>query len=791
MKKVYLMKGMAALTLGLVVASCNKMNFDGNNTVTPEQAKANAEAQLGVTIDPNQDWNMTGEVEASVAVNGFQGATYTVTIYDANPLTGEAVTAYGSKTVQSGQTANFKFIAPKGLVSVYAGLKDAKGYTYVKPTVIVNGKLETAFGGASAASAPAFRAAAHRGAADDFVVAVREMPDLSAYIDDAVAISDDNNTTNPANTVHHYLIPEGTTWSKNIPLIQSGSGISVYVQGTLNINAEQRVNGGCVFIVGPKGTVNIASGTQLVTNANNNANTVGSFYVYPDGKVQGEGTLQFANGTSSYNYNGGTIDVGTINNNGGTLYNAGTIEADNMQGGAGFSIYENAGKVHIGQAAKGSSTANTRIHNNCWWECDGTLSCRNIQQGEGAYIKAGNLEMSGSEDGSGDAAYIWAKANSLIDVPGAVAFNGVDIVGPTTENEYAYLQFGYAETSYGAHGLTTAMNYATAWVDGKEVVTSGAIINNIRLSVDHFDTNFNKYNNRANPYQCLLDMLNGEFAASYQYDIDTSGEWASFKKWPTIGNGNAQLVAKGQVDELVTEDECSPGIQIVPPTPIIENGPVYSYAFEDTWQGDYDMNDVVLKVRQEKETTNNVVTSDKIIVKLVASGATLDLNIRLYDYSATGEKGYGESFTVLSKNGYDEVHDLFGVDKKTMVNTGNGATAAAVTFELNNSDGKYNNADGVFDPAKLRFAIYSAEQGEVRLAGNGESPFGIIIPENWKWPIERVNITNAYKKLDADAEGEGNEDQSFASFAETVGSALNWFKYPTGQVYTTTVQEDF
>jgi len=757
--KKYLMIAVA----GLAIASCNKMDDYGPQRASDAEAVANAENALGVTIDPNQSWLMTTKVEANIPVKGFYGAKYVVTIYDQNPLTGKEVTVLGRTTVTSGQTANFTFTAPKGLVGVFAAIKDEKGYTYTKPAVIVDGMVETSFGGASA-SAPGFTraAAVTRGAADNFTIPTRTMPNLSTYIDDAVAITDANNVTSGGG-VEHYLIPEGTTWDKNIPLIQSGSGISVYVQGTLNINAEQRVNGGCVFIVGPKGTVNIASGTQLVTNANNNAGTVGSFYVYPGGKVKGEGTLQFANGTGSYNYNGGTIDVGTINNNGGTLYNAGTIEADHMLGGAGLSIYENAGKVHIGEAAKGSGTANTRIYNNCWWECDGTLACRNIQQGAGAYIKAANLEMSCAEGNTGDVAYIWAKENSLIDISGSAAFNNVDIVGPTEDNNWAYIQLGRVVNSNG-HGyqdtaLKTNTNYTPGSDGGIQQMTVGAIQNNIRISCDNPETDTNMYSSSA--YELVLDMLNGERAYTAGQADPSWPEWRAF---PRKGNGNAEIVAKGQVDEVKTESECSPGVVVVPPIIIPEGKPIYSYAFEDTRKGDYDMNDVVIKAQETED-------GSKINLTVVASGATLDLNIRLYP-AATPDAGkvakYQGDPTNLKYNNQEEVHAMLGVPSGTMVNTGTGETATPITIQIDK---------GSYDPAALPLAIYSVKEGEMRLAGAGEAPFGVIIPLDWSWPRERVCITTAYNETDTD---EG--DQSFGTFASEAGKALNWFNHPTKSV---------
>ena len=781
MNKKYLMKGFAALALIAGFSSCVK-DVEGVDPVEQEAAgKENAELQLGLTIPDGQTWDMASQVTATVTVNGDYGANYIVNIYENNPFINNSATILGRASVVSGGTAEFTFTCPKSVVSAFAAIKDEKGYTYVKPVAVVNDKIETTFGGESAAGSRSLRAA-RRSAADDATIATRTMPDLSAYIDDAVAITTENNTTNPSNTVTHYLIPEDTEWSANIPLIQSGSGISVYVQGTLNINAEQRVNGGCVFIVGPKGTVNIASGQQLVTNANNEAGTVGSFYVYPGGTVQGSGTLQFANGTGSYNYNGGTIDVGTINNNGGTLYNAGTLEADIMEGGAGRSIYENAGKVHIGKCVKGSSTANTRIYNNCWWECDGDIYCRNIIQGEGAYIKGANLGMSGSEDGTGDTSYIWAKSSSLIDIPGYVAFNGFDIVCPTGDG-YAYLQFGEATgTSRSDLGeayhdkLGISMVYATAYGDNGQYMTT-AISNNIRLSLDTYDLNWNFY--EPSPCGKLLDMLNGTRAytvGAYNEDQAQWGEYGGhWDELPQVGNGNAVLVQKGQVNDVVTEDECSPGIDIVDPKPIYEEPLVYTYAFEDQiYAGDYDMNDVVLKVsfpvtERNKNGEVTKIDSTKLNVTMVAAGATFKIKAYI-----------GETALFDGK----EIHDAFGKYNaaagatQSMINTGNGKAISAepVSDQISvpaNWDGDFNKLNvwiwvNPESEAKSETKIYFTEQKKY--------PYAVMIPNDWAWPTERTNISI----------GGGTGDNvlgAYAGSSDATTTPLDGYNYPNNSFF--------
>ena len=117
---------------------------------------------------------------------------------------------------------------------------------------------------------------------------------------------------------------------------------------------------------------------------------------------------------------------------------------------------------------------------------------------------------------------------------------------------------------------------------------------------------------------------------------------------------------------------------------------------------------------------------------------------------------------------------MWGVDPGTMVNTGAGANKAAFVVQ------QVDYAD--YDPSKLRLAIYSESQGEMRLAGSGQAPFGVVIPADWKWPKERVRITSAYNQKNAADQPEEDKDQSFETFAGEMGKAELWYNYPTGSV---------
>lgn len=527
-------------------------------------------------------------------------------------------------------------------------------------------------------------------------------------------------------------------------------------------DGEQRVGGGATIVIANGGELNIPANAYMTFV--NQARIV----VMPGGKITGAGSIYITNGTAEdgYGYNGGEITIGKFCNNFGTFYNASNMTVGTLEGPSTNSIYINHGKMVVNNAPKSSQTANMRIWNDCWFECNNTLACRVIIQGQGAYLKTGNLEMSCSEDATPDPSYIYAKGNSLLDVTGASAFNNVNIVGPEG-SDYAFIQLNYVEDAYGEHNLSTATNYTVT-----NGVMEHAITNNIYLSIDHLNVTNNAYT--MNACEKVINMLNGTNTLEYNKKMADQYAREGAVLFDQQGNGNAVLVNKGAYNVAAVEaSECSPGIDPIEEEeipPIEETNPIYSYAFEDTNGGDYDMNDVVLKV-QEFTDGGGV---KKLLIKLVAAGATLNLNIRLYEAAdPVGDEvaHYGNSFVVLAAddNGETEVHAMFGVDEGMMVNTRAGVTARPVEITIDK---------GNYDPEHMPFAIYSEQNGEMRLAGAGEAPFGVAVPMDWKWPAERVRISSAYNRINSNYEG----DQSFGTFASEAGSALHWYNYPTQNV---------
>ncbi len=148
----------------------------------------------------------------------------------------------------------------------------------------------------------------------------------------------------------------------------------------------------------------------------------------------------------------------------------------------------------------------------------------------------------------------------------------------------------------------------------------------------------------------------------------------------------------------------------------------YMMCFEDTPLADYDLNDVVLKFQRTSDT--------EVEVSLVACGAYDELYLR------------GLNGNVL--NGNLEIHDMFGVDQQTYINTDGRTTLEPITdkFEI--------GADLPIRQFMKQVYIVDKTTGtEIRLSEQGESPYAIIVPGNIRYPMEKVCMTDAYPDFKA------------------------------------------
>ena len=171
----------------------------------------------------------------------------------------------------------------------------------------------------------------------------------------------------------------------------------------------------------------------------------------------------------------------------------------------------------------------------------------------------------------------------------------------------------------------------------------------------------------------------------------------------------------------------------------------YTFCFEDREIGDYDMNDVVIKATRINQTT--------VEYSIVACGAYDQLQVR----NVNGAKIKDDA----------EIHALFGVSANTFINTQKGATAyEAVTDQVTVSK------DFSFLNAATQPYIHNVTMNkDVKLSQKGEDPHGIMIPYDFRWPLEKVCIKDAYLRFN-----EWGQDSRINS--------TDWYKYPVeGKVY--------
>ena len=183
----------------------------------------------------------------------------------------------------------------------------------------------------------------------------------------------------------------------------------------------------------------------------------------------------------------------------------------------------------------------------------------------------------------------------------------------------------------------------------------------------------------------------------------------------------------------------------------------WTLAFENAgMDNDFDFNDVVLKV-----TPNT--TTHKAEVKLLATGAQRKTEV-YYNGTLLGE-----------------VHDLFGVDTKTMVNTtSTKATKKAVT--LNSIEWP---EDSTMEAQRMKFSlkVYNEDDTIDRkfsmadLLNDRKSPQALCVAGDWQWPKERVNVYTAYPLIGKWGVNFNNSEYS------------NWYAHPKENTVVTPLSE--
>lgn len=783
MKKMYLMKGMAVIACGLVVASCNKadtFNPYADQEAKEQEFKNNFESNVmgGRSIDANQTWSTAKAVQ--VTVNPRQSGT--LKIYTENPI-GNLVAPLYTANVTAGSKTTFTIAKPADITTLYAAVLDNNSSILdVMPFAATAEKVSVDLNLPNVSAANAQR---------------RALPQAPTFRDDAPAMPTKYSNTVPANAKYakdyqNYqkgdVIYVNTAYSSlNNP--QNIEDLTIYVDGNVTYYGQTNQNGnGTTFCVTQNSTLKLGAVSERLTVylapgatldvsealdwqglsytdwTGAKATTLtftkenAALYMSAGSKVIG-GNLYFKDGYTVLN-EGGTIETTNLHvENGAILYNKNVVKASaaielrNTKGeivndgeltGASMDLdagayFHNLGTTRISGHTKLTNT-------NSRWMNDGKFYSKTFEvtggngnaiafnncymEVEGQFhMNEGYFVMNGGEEAGASVvcgSFYWHSNNyfkmgskSLLKVKGDLLAEGANSGG------YGFYGEGdeYAVIQANAITINSVEQFRIAYFKNLFVATD-----------NHFAQGYKDAPNTNQPY--------------YYYDT-------------TVKFSKTQDTAPVSIKP----GDCNPGYNYNPSTPEEPKEPepedpvmYYYYAFEDLGTtDDFDFNDVVVRVSAPVNGTSTV--------QLMAAGGTM---ATVVTYGTENVRNLG-----------NEVHAQFGVDVSTMVNTDRGATKEFVNI------GTIEGLSSTTDMSNLPIGItVTGNNGQLTrvtrsVENNGKAPLVIVVSgypsgENagkWFWTKERVNISTGYTQ--------------FGAWGANASSNNDWYQnYAEGQVHT-------
>ena len=759
MKKVYLMKGLAVMAMGLVIASCSKDVFDPNALQAEKQEEFNSNFQKNVLngqeIDANQTWSTAAATEVTVK-SDFSG---TLKIFCANPI-GEDAAALYSQDITAG-TYTITVTKPADEENLYAALIDADGSLQV---------MEFTNNVANFSKSTTNIASVSKRAQKKYGKDFPDQPSNADY-----------KTTYPTGTQNFYDVhPDGYEGNSAVYYvtedctnkkiqINTAKNSAVYVVSSNGQKVTAAPNyfympayfkywNGSAHVEYPaseRAHLYICPNVTFKLSSNDSGNLQAGLMIYvAEGAVfEAEGELKL---NSCAIYNKGTVKAPKISSNGdGILYNQGTVTVTgNVEVTNANTAIVNESRLSIGgnfnTAGSGSfwnvSGGTTTVSgqtilnsNDNGWINDGLYTTRDFMYTAGSpYIwnnckltvnkvfsivlgstSTNGFFMDGNASVVADSTYYGANARIIMGT-NSIFKTRIAVMNSTCN--------GCVDGTQGIYGPSTSGNWAVFQAGtincgpaGKSNTKYVAYVNNLYVASDSHFANFN----------------DGQYNGYY------------------IHNG-AKLV-NGQTSAPITipaNGNCSAGYS-GGSTVVYTPNYIY-YAFEDLGTtDDFDFNDVVIRV--------SAPSNGESTVDLCAAGGTMQTYVTYGD---------GNNPPTLGS----EVHSVFGsYPTKTMINTN-------ATDGVNGISPKYLATISVAgkDISNLPLGIKAdGSYGSVKVvrsvAGNGNAPLVIVVSGNsagkWYWPKERVNISTAYSQ--------------FGAWGTNASTNTSWYQNSTsGQVYT-------
>jgi len=770
----HLTKGLMAMFLGITAISCVS-NTDYGEVDKSEDYKKNAEKKLGITIPANQDFTMVSTATVATTVNLEAGETYTVRVYANDPIQ-EGVGKYiATGSVQNGHTFTTNVTYPSAKKTLYVGATDSKGFTTYKQVEIVNAQAiaNITTKNTTAASRGTRSITVGKDTYDKFPSAAN----VAAYFPTAIP----GDAVEVSELLDKY---KGKTWGTTTlwdiyaiysNVIKEGFNLKITQAGTTELGGNYQ-NAGWDASAGK----NMAYPYNVYVNVDGNVTLKRSgathFNLYI---LKGNVTLE-----SDYGEQAGIISVAagaTLNdqrnsiaaNQGVKIFNRGTINATNTSKYdiGNFCTVYNESKFNVtGALTYSPGDANTSYFMNLGDNAELTAAAMTLNSA-GNFFNSGTVNITGETSVTQKEIY-WVNNGHY--TTGSMKFSAwnttfYNYCQLTVVNNCAFQdgQFNMMENSYAEFGTANFNNFQVNMENHAAFYVKG--VNSWGAQGDGIYQGFKaaagaeayvKLSGKTTIASHKNSMVISEGINLAHGEIDDLGKNNSGVQPTHVFNGTE--VSDANLTITKSAEGCgatiTTGGRIDPVEP-----EVYTYAFEDTDEGDYDLNDVVLRVNEKPGDAT------KLIVTLVATGA--DYNIETYINNQ-----------VLTFNGETEVHKALLGEEGVMkhINTestvgGRYATADFVTCEIA-KPADFNND---YSTLKVSIKVLNTEKTYAYPHTN-TYPNAVMMPGKWKWPKEKVCITTAYS-----VGYETLEDHSFGTWASEYPhvNALDWYDNPvTNQV---------
>jgi LruC domain-containing protein len=573
MKKADFLKIFFVLAV-VFLSSCQKQDSPTTNGATTGSTSIS-----GLKIDPKFDFANSSDIAVSIQVETTESrpTPHLIRIYNANPGQGGTLISTGMTDPSLTYTSTLRL--PKALASVWVENAASGGIHTYKEVQVLNNAIQYIFGLPSP---------------------IRK-----------IAVAGDPGCTNGvtrtiSTTPGSIEIKAGEVVS--LQAAYSG-GVTFSGNGTLRICAAAtlsniNLNGGAQGIIYVS-----ASGNLIASSLNLN-----SLNIYNYGTVQVSGGLNVNNGARFENHK--TAQIVSFNNNQGTIFNDGTMDASGNNNNNGTIINQNLLRL----SGDFNNNGNATIDNECRMEVSGRFYQNHNLTNNGYFLVNGEVSFNGGS-------VTTLGANSLFSVTnnngaaGKATFNG-DIVGPVT---------GCGKLSINH---TTTINGGAHFINQIDLCDTDGTIEQLNITLPSTVTRCAFYVPASS-----CSPSDGTPPTTVK-DSDGDGVPDDLDEYPNDPDRAFNSYYPNKTDYA-------------------------SIAFEDLWpfKGDYDFNDFVADYQYKivTDAQNNVV--DIIATyKVRAAGATQNNSFALAlpvpptaIKSITGYQKLGHNFTMNAK-GYEEGH---------------------------------------------------------------------------------------------------------------------------------------